>query len=682
MLGLYRGWRATQKIVILGLMLMSLGWSAPALALPFLSGAAPKKIAETSPPEVIQTLRPALEKYQPQVTIVSPKANTVLADDTVTVQLQVKDLPLFKDAKLGLGPHLHVFLDDQPYQAVYDASQPLILKAVTPGTHTLRAFASRPWHESFKNEGAYAQTTFHVFTKTPTQNPEPNLPLLTYSRPQGSYGAEPIMLDFYLTNAPLHIVAQEDKADDVPDWRIQVTVNGDRFILDRWEPVYLQGFKPGKNWLQIEYIDEQGHPVPNVYNNTARLVNYTPGGKDALAQLVRGELTAEQAMGIVDPNYVPSPVGEPVPTPASTPVPTPNPSPMPTLAPAPTSIEKEPDKPLPVKAPPPTPKVPAPEVEIKPAPKAAAPKPPGPPADPAPPSAAAEPVPEIPGQSLVEQVKAKASGLFDRFRQTTPQPPAVSPADPGSRPVEIIPTPAASTAPTPAEAAPRPARSRFRSPASPQPEATPTPRPAVPEVAPDSESLEPTASTAEKSRSVENFFDRFRPARPAPKASPAPTDIPAVIEAEPPVIEAEPPAKISKKLIERPPAAPSPVASPAPESPVTRPTQPAAVPPAASPKRMAPKQTAFDRLRRSPLNTPVDQPAPAPRVAPTTPDTAPTWMFPTTQPQPAFTDSAPTESKNYRVPPPRSRPLPTPGPQSPAEPPVSAPEAEGTAVQD
>jgi hypothetical protein len=70
--------------------------------------------------------------------------------------------------------------------------------------------------------------------------------VLTYSRPTGSYGAEPIMLDFYLTNAPLHLVAQENPDDEIADWRIRVTVNGESFVLDRWQPVYLKGFKPGK----------------------------------------------------------------------------------------------------------------------------------------------------------------------------------------------------------------------------------------------------------------------------------------------------------------------------------------------------------------------------------------------------------------------------------------------------
>ncbi len=140
-------------------------------------------IVEVSPPSVIQTLRREMEIYQPQVTIVSPEADAVFQDDKVEVSLQVRDLSIFKNSQLELGPHLHMILDNQPYIAVYNPDKPLILEDLEPGTHTLRVFAARPWHESFKNAGAYAQTTFHVFTKTQNNNPDSALPLLTYDSP-------------------------------------------------------------------------------------------------------------------------------------------------------------------------------------------------------------------------------------------------------------------------------------------------------------------------------------------------------------------------------------------------------------------------------------------------------------------------------------------------------------------
>ncbi len=279
-----------------------------------------QQFSEVSPPATIQELRRALEVYQPQVTIVTPQKDEVLQDRQVTVSFQVKDLPIFQNPEFELGPHLHVILDNEPYIAVYDLNQPLVLPDLSPGTHTLRVFASRPWDESFKNEGAYAQTTFHIFTKTDDNNPDPTLPLLTYSRPKGDYGAEPILLDFYLTNAPLHIAAENNPKDEISDWRIRTTINGESFVFDRWQSVYLKGFKPGKNWIKLEFLDNQGNPVKNVFNSTVRVINYQPNGKDTLSRIVRGELTADEVRGIVDPNYIVKiPPTEPTPEPTATP---------------------------------------------------------------------------------------------------------------------------------------------------------------------------------------------------------------------------------------------------------------------------------------------------------------------------------------------------------------------------
>ncbi|MBD2149942.1 hypothetical protein H6F44_07380 [Pseudanabaena sp. FACHB-1277] len=269
------------------------------------------KFTEVSPPSEIQRLSRLLDRYTPQISILSPAPNQVLTETEVAVKFDVKDLPIFKNAEFGLGPHIHVTLDNQEYKAVYDLSQAATFTNLSPGTHTIRAFASRPWHESFKNQGAYAQVSFNVLTKTDENNPDPKTPLLTYSRPVGTYGAEPIMLDFYIQNAPLHLLAQEDP--EIDDWQIRATIDGQSFTLDRWEPIYLKGFKNGKNWVKLELIEEDGDAIANVFNSTAHLINYQPNGTDTLSRLVSGEKIAN-IDAIVDPNYVPpAPVETPAP---------------------------------------------------------------------------------------------------------------------------------------------------------------------------------------------------------------------------------------------------------------------------------------------------------------------------------------------------------------------------------
>jgi hypothetical protein len=208
-------------------------------------------------------------------------------------------------------------VDNEPYQSIYDPINPIKLENLQPGTHTLRVFAVRPWHESFKNEEAYAQTTFHIFTKTGDNLPDPHLPLLTYSSPQGSYGAEPIMIDFYLTNAPLHLVAQENP--EISDWRIRATINGESFLLDNWQTVYLKGFEKGENWIKLEFLDGGGNLLKNAFNSTVRVINYQPQGGDSLSQLMRGELSLERAKAAVIPNYQAPPAVETIPTPEPAP---------------------------------------------------------------------------------------------------------------------------------------------------------------------------------------------------------------------------------------------------------------------------------------------------------------------------------------------------------------------------
>jgi hypothetical protein len=255
------------------------------------------RISEVAPPVLIQELRPSLERYAPQVTILSPLAEQVFDDTQVTVKLQVSDLPIFQDDTLKLGPHLSLIVDNEPAAAIYDLKQPIILENLAPGTHTLRVLALRPWQESFKNDGAFA---------------DHNLPLLTYSSPQGIYGAEPILLDFYLSNAPLRLSNTANGDNNLQDWRIRVTVNGESFLLDTWEPIYLKGFNKGNNWVQLEFIDGKGNKIENEFNTSVRVISFDPSYRDGLSQLVRGDLSPTIARSIVDPNYktIPSPEEE------------------------------------------------------------------------------------------------------------------------------------------------------------------------------------------------------------------------------------------------------------------------------------------------------------------------------------------------------------------------------------
>jgi hypothetical protein len=163
-----------------------------------------------------------------------------------------------------------------PYEDYYDLNLPFELGNVTPGKHILRVFVSRPWHESYKNDGAFQLVDFTVSAGRETERDgsaktadevRPTNPLLTYNRPKGDYkgaDSDPIMIDFWLSNAKLK--------RDGGDFRIRYFVDDDdaRFI-DNWEPIWLQGWTTGKHTVHLELLGNDGWPVKNGgYNVTTR----------------------------------------------------------------------------------------------------------------------------------------------------------------------------------------------------------------------------------------------------------------------------------------------------------------------------------------------------------------------------------------------------------------------------
>ncbi len=505
-------------------------------------------LSEVNIPESITKLAPSVAKFQPQVRILSPQPDQILADDRVSVKLKVSDLPLFKSAALGLGNHLHVILDKQTYKSVYDLTHPLIFENLAAGTHTIRVFASRPWHESFKNEGAYAQTTFHVLTKTAENNPDPQRPLLTYSRPAGIYGAEPIMLDYYLTNAPERVATDRD--DPLPDWKVRVTINNQKFIVDRWAPIYLQGFKQGKNWVRLELVDDRGSLIPNVYNDTVSAFSYDPQKKDSLAKLIQGEIEPNLALSLIDPNYV---AVNPNPLPAIT-TPARSIDPVPPVSSSPSAATPSVVPPLPS---------PAANTSTPIASKITIPSPPA--TSPSQPTALPTPVAPIPQQSQPT---------------ASPSPIAIAPQQPKTLPTPVasVPTPQPAPITSPIEIdplAPKALPSPVAISPTPQPTASPIPVEIVPQL-PSGVPSAPQISTPIPVLVVPQLPNSL-PSPPAiaidrPQTALAPPTMPIIINpnpvATPAPITPKPPADIPPQPI----LVPIPVVIPQPTAGITPPS--------------------------------------------------------------------------------------------------------------
>lgn len=260
----------------------------------------------------------------PALRFVEPREGATITGSTVNVRLALSgDLKGYKPGKdpaTGLGNHIHVILDNEPYEAYYNLDQPFELRNVTAGRHTLRVFASRPWHESYKNSGSFQMVTFTVSgggdaskpTTTATgqtmadnrnaananaananaananaaASPAParegkdlpgqpgavvdaSKPILTYSRPKGEYkgaDADAIMIDFWLTNAKLQ--------GDGGEYRVRYSVDGgEQKFLDRWEPIWLAGWSAGAHKVRLELVDKSGNVVDNGgFNATERTI--------------------------------------------------------------------------------------------------------------------------------------------------------------------------------------------------------------------------------------------------------------------------------------------------------------------------------------------------------------------------------------------------------------------------
>lgn len=246
----------------------------------------------------------------PVVKITAPADGSTVESSTVRVLLEISgDLKGYKpgmDHETKMGNHIHVILDNQPYEAYYNLDREFELRNVPDGEHTLRVFASRPWHESYKNDGSFQMVKFTVknggadVEKPATTNtgqqmsnansnanaaPTPEgkdmpasqggavdakRPLLTYSRPKGEYkgaDADPIMVDFWLTNAKL--------VGDGGEYKVRYTVgNGQPQFIEKWAPLWLAGWTAGKHSIKLELVDKDGNLVDNGgYNSTTREIN-------------------------------------------------------------------------------------------------------------------------------------------------------------------------------------------------------------------------------------------------------------------------------------------------------------------------------------------------------------------------------------------------------------------------
>ena len=216
-------------------------------------------------PEKLVEMMKQPDEVRPVVKITTPEDNHAISGPTVRVKVNLSGVQSNLQSERGI--HLHLILDNEPYEDHYDVAQPFEFKNVAAGRHTLRVFAARPWHESYKNQDAFQIVRFTVKdgadaidrSQGAPAEIELSQPLLTYNSPNGKYkGAEadPIMLDFWLSNAKLK--------GDGGQFRLRYIIDDDepRYI-DKWEPVWLSGWIDGKHTVRLELVGPDDWPFKN-----------------------------------------------------------------------------------------------------------------------------------------------------------------------------------------------------------------------------------------------------------------------------------------------------------------------------------------------------------------------------------------------------------------------------------
>ena len=249
------------------------------------------RLQEVAPPGAVQQLREKLQRYQPNLRLVSPTDDSVINADSVDFVLDVRDWPVSRDLELGLGPHVVVQIDNQPQRRLDSLEGNRVrlqIDGLSAGSHRFSAWAAYPWGEAIKTPGANLQGRFHLWQRVEGTQPEDDAPWLVPVTSSASPALQPLLLDWIIWNAPLQNLRDGDGR-----WRLRLSVDGDSFLVDQQDALWLKGSASSAGSLvQMELLNGVGEPITPEFNN--QLIQQS-GKKTApptwlKARLTEGEL--------------------------------------------------------------------------------------------------------------------------------------------------------------------------------------------------------------------------------------------------------------------------------------------------------------------------------------------------------------------------------------------------------
>jgi hypothetical protein len=242
----------------------------------------------------------------PQLHITSPRMDHTFADaEKAEVLFDLREYAIGKVEDGKNGQHVHLIVDDMPYEAIYDVSKPIRLRdfakkapdqitapPLSEGTHVIRAFPSAGpkdargmlHHESWKNPEAFAWVRFHVGKAGgDLEKFDATKPTLTYSRPKGDYKVgspdlEKFMIDYYLTGTRLEVRGNG----------VRATLDGKQVALKdaegkespavftTWQRQLIPSPAVGEHEMLLELIDRDGKVIEGPFNATKRKFKVVP----------------------------------------------------------------------------------------------------------------------------------------------------------------------------------------------------------------------------------------------------------------------------------------------------------------------------------------------------------------------------------------------------------------------
>jgi truncated hemoglobin YjbI len=225
--------------------------------------------------------------------ILSPREGDVLsakAPAPVTVKFELENYELQPD-----GQHLHIVIDNNPYESYYDLSEPFVSKALlSPGTHTIRAFpVGGPLtdgvvaHEAIKDPNAFASVTFVVGKANGKFATKPGEPILTLSRPSGEYTGEEarrLLLDFWIKNAELG----EGK------YSVKYSIDKEKIrTLSSWEKSFISGLAVGDHTIDMWLVGPDGNEVAGAFTRSTQQFTLKEVAPKTLYERVGGRANIE-----------------------------------------------------------------------------------------------------------------------------------------------------------------------------------------------------------------------------------------------------------------------------------------------------------------------------------------------------------------------------------------------------